>query len=400
MGTSSYIYAIGKRTLAAIVCALTLLGCDSVIYDGEGDCSVNYRVKFRYDMNLKFADAFAREVESVTLYLLDGGGRVVWQRTESGEALGKEGYAMEVDVAPGTYDLLAWCGSTDKGSFRIPESASGKELTCTLMRESGTDGTGHVREDLDRLYHGYLPNQTFGDTEGTYTYVVPLVKNTNNVRVVLQQTSGERLDEKRFSFRITAENGRMDWDNQLLPDEPVTYHAWHKQSATAGTALPDLPDAVTSVQCRYRRADHRTANGARQERDGPGGNRNESAATTAGGIAGGAQDEADGARQRHRKDRSQHPAGGLRPAGQRRIPPGYGRAGIPRPHGRVQHRMRAGRGNALGQHEHQHPFVENGLAKYGNLTIYAHVTERNHTHFHLSRDARRRDARVVPPDRT
>ena len=72
MGTSSYIYAIGKRTLAAIVCALTLLGCDSVIYDGEGDCSVNYRVKFRYDMNLKFADAFAREVESVTLYLLDG----------------------------------------------------------------------------------------------------------------------------------------------------------------------------------------------------------------------------------------------------------------------------------------------------------------------------------------
>ena len=39
MGTSSYIYAIGKRTLAAIVCALTLLGCDSVIYDGEGDCS-------------------------------------------------------------------------------------------------------------------------------------------------------------------------------------------------------------------------------------------------------------------------------------------------------------------------------------------------------------------------
>ena len=154
---------------------------------------------------------------------------------------------MEVDVAPGTYDLLAWCGSTDKGSFRIPESSSGKELTCTLKRESGSDGTGHVREDLDRLYHGYLPNQTFGDTEGTYTYVVPLVKNTNNVRVVLQQTSGEQLDEKRFSFRITAENGRMDWDNQLLPDEPVTYHAWHKQSATAGTALPDLPDAVTSV---------------------------------------------------------------------------------------------------------------------------------------------------------
>lgn len=42
---------------------------------------------------------------------------------------------------------------------------------------------------------------------GPSTYVVPLVKNTNNVRVVLQQTSGAPLDEKRSSFRITAENG-------------------------------------------------------------------------------------------------------------------------------------------------------------------------------------------------
>ena len=247
MGTSSYIYGIVRKTLAAIAGALALIGCDSVIYDGEGDCSVNYRVKFRYDMNLKFADAFASEVESVTLYLLDGDGKVVWQRTEAGEALAKEDYAMIVDVAPGTYDLLAWCGSTDKGSFQIPESLSGRELTCTLRRETDSDGTAHVREDLDRLYHGYLPDQTFGDTEGTYTYVVPLVKNTNNVRVVLQQTSGEKIDEKRFSFRITAENGRMDWDNELLPDEPITYHAWHKQSASAGTELPDLPDAITSV---------------------------------------------------------------------------------------------------------------------------------------------------------
>ena len=234
MGTSSYIYAIGKRTLAAIVCALTLLGCDSVIYDGEGDCSVNYRVKFRYDMNLKFADAFAREVESVTLYLLDGGGRVVWQRTESGEALGKEGYAMEVDVAPGTYDLLAWCGSTDKGSFRIPESASGKELTCTLMRESGTDGTGHVREDLDRLYHGYLPNQTFGDTEGTYTYVVPLVKNTNNIRVVLQQMNGGEVDDKNFTFRITDDNTLFAPDNSLISNGGQVYAPWTQGQRTVG----------------------------------------------------------------------------------------------------------------------------------------------------------------------
>ena len=79
MDISSYIRTAVFKLLVLSVGGLALPGCDSVIYDGEGDCSVNYRVKFRYDMNLKFADAFASEVESVTLYLLDSDGRVAWQ---------------------------------------------------------------------------------------------------------------------------------------------------------------------------------------------------------------------------------------------------------------------------------------------------------------------------------
>ena len=97
MDISSYIRTAVFKLLVLSVGGLALPGCDSVIYDGEGDCSVNYRVKFRYDMNLKFADAFASEVESVTLYLLDSDGRVAWQRTERGEALTKENYAMTVE---------------------------------------------------------------------------------------------------------------------------------------------------------------------------------------------------------------------------------------------------------------------------------------------------------------
>lgn len=213
------------QLLGFFVCMLVLHACDSVIYDDEGDCSVNYRVKFRYDYNMKFADAFAHEVNMVTLYLLDSDGRVVWQRTERGEALASEDYAMTVDVAPGEYDLLAWCGTDDKGSFTIPEAAVGAGLTCTLNREHAADGTAFVEKDLDRLFHGWLPEQTFGDTEGTYTYTVPLVKNTNNVRVVLQHLSGEAVDKDKFVFSIHDNNGSMDWDNSLLPDEQITYYA-------------------------------------------------------------------------------------------------------------------------------------------------------------------------------
>lgn len=237
---------ICRRLLAVSACCLALHACDNVIYDEEGDCSVNYRVKFRYDYNMKFADAFAHEVNTVTLYLLNEEGNVVWQRTEQGEMLASEDYAMNVDVSPGRYSLLAWCGTADKGSFTVPETTVGKELTCTLNRLHGPEREAYVDEDLDRLFHGRLDNQVFSETEGTYTYTVPLVKNTNNVRVVLQHLSGEPVDESKFIFSITDDNGLMDWDNRLLPDETITYYAWHTDAGEAGVDTePKETKAVT-----------------------------------------------------------------------------------------------------------------------------------------------------------
>lgn len=215
---------------------LTMVACDGSIYDYEGDCSITYRVKFRYDWNMKYADAFAHEVESVTLYVLDENGTVVWQRTESGDALAADDYAMTVDVEPGTYNLLAWCGTTDKGSFVIPDAATREGLTCTMNREhDAADGSAFVGDDLDRLFHGYLENQNFADTEGVYTITMPLKKDTNNIRIVLAHLSGsaEDLKASNFDFMITDTNGAMDWDNSLMDDEKITYHAWHVESGSA-----------------------------------------------------------------------------------------------------------------------------------------------------------------------
>lgn len=237
MNTLVYMKEINKTTTLPVLMLLSVLfvmtACDG-IYEDEGDCSVHYHVKFRYDMNMKFADAFAHEVNSVTLYVLDEQNNVVWQGSEQGETLAQEGYAMEVDVAPGSYSLLAWCGLAGGNSFAVPVSSRKEDLICSLKREHKLDGTAYVKEDLNRLYHGYLEKQTFSSEEGTHTFVVPLVKNTNNIRVVLQHLSGEPVDKDKFTFSITDENGVMNWDNKLLSDESVTYYAWHTDSGTAG----------------------------------------------------------------------------------------------------------------------------------------------------------------------
>ncbi len=76
-----------KAIFTLALCAMALSSCGDSFFNGEGDCDPHYRVKFRYDYNMKYADAFAHEVNTVTLYLLDANGNIVYENTESGAAL-------------------------------------------------------------------------------------------------------------------------------------------------------------------------------------------------------------------------------------------------------------------------------------------------------------------------
>ncbi|MCD8285048.1 MAG: FimB/Mfa2 family fimbrial subunit [Prevotellaceae bacterium] len=233
MITRSYIRRAAAKSLAlmSLLCCVALSACNDLIYDDEGDCS--YRVHFRYDYNMKYADAFAHEVSYVTLYVLDTDGNVVWQKTEEGDALARDGYSMVVDIDPGKYSLLAWCGTKDFGSFAVPQSTLATDLTCTLNRSRDAEGQAYVDTDVDRLFHGWLAETRYSDKDGIYSDTVPLIKDTNVFRIVLQHTSGDDVDVNKFTFTITDDNGSMDWDNSLLDDETLTYYAWHTDQGEA-----------------------------------------------------------------------------------------------------------------------------------------------------------------------
>lgn len=220
--------------LTALVATVLTSSCDSFIYEDEGDCDPYYKVRFVYDMNLKFADAFPQEVNSVTLYVADATtGAVVWSKHESGQALRSADYVMDVDVPPGNYTLLVWAGDGHRTHFAIPEAQTHKALTCTMLRDHANDGSAYIDHPLDRLYHGKLEAQEFPASQGVHTYTVPLVKNTNTVTVLLQHVSGEPVDPELFDFTISDVNGLMDWDNSLMPDEEITYRAHTVSSGTA-----------------------------------------------------------------------------------------------------------------------------------------------------------------------
>ena len=107
------LYSIRHKAYSLALTAALAVGVTScnTVWDND-DCGTEYRVKFKYDYNMLFTDAFPTQVPSVTLYAFDKDGQLVFQQSEEGEALAADDYYMTLDVDPGEYRLVAWAGLT------------------------------------------------------------------------------------------------------------------------------------------------------------------------------------------------------------------------------------------------------------------------------------------------
>ena len=239
-------------TLFVAVLGMTIVSCSDILDEEVVDCSVEYRVKFKYDHNMKNADAFSNEVRSVTLYAFDQEGNFVYQRTEQGDILGEDGYSMPLEVEAGDYRFITWAGLEGEESFSVPVLTPGvstiDDLTCRMNRISTrSDGSAIVNEDLKPLWHGEVTQHSFTSRAAmVQELTIPLIKNTNNVRVVLQHLSGSPVEVDKFTFTITDENGWMNHDNSLLEDEELTYYAWRTDDGVA-ELNPNGSRAQTSI---------------------------------------------------------------------------------------------------------------------------------------------------------
>jgi len=248
-----------KKWLLAAAAALgsmaSLTSCDSVIFDDEGDCSVTYRLKFRYDRNMKWADAFANEVKTVRLYAFSRTtGTLAWQQTAAAADIAAGG--MTLDLPAGDYTLLAWCTGDERDdatattpAFTIPDATVGTtridDMTCRLSRGEG----GECKRPLPALFHGRmdltLPESEFDG--GEFTWTMDLTKDTNHVRIILQHLSGEPVNPDDFIFTIEEENGLLGADNNPLADETIVYGPYH-----TGSGITDMtkPDSYTNTITR------------------------------------------------------------------------------------------------------------------------------------------------------
>lgn len=231
-----------------LMTGLLMASCDSLIYEEQGDCTPQYALRLKYDHNIKFADALANEVTEVSVYFFDPSGTLVYTKTEGIDRIAANDNRMTVEVAPGLYDIVAWGHGHRQDGTGFSYSGAGTpaalgDIHRSLERKPAPAANGNamsfVDTDLHGLYHARVRDAAFPDEEGLHETTLSFVKDTNVIRVLLQQINGHELNADDFDFYLTSENGSIDPDNRLKADEVIAYRAWSKKSGMAGMDLPD-----------------------------------------------------------------------------------------------------------------------------------------------------------------
>ena len=217
--------------MSAVFCAALLAASCESIFEQETDCSTKFRFEFRkhrqalQSVNGKAADVFDSEVRTVHLFVFDAvtGEPVVEQfattdrlRTEAELKLGSgtQRSLLPVDLAPGRYRIVAWCGLDENdgnNAFELsgPGSRAGFGYDACRIRLNAARQP--VNDDkYEAVYHGCVADVTVSGTG----QVVPveLTKDTNEIAVWIQHTSAT-FAEGDYEVVYTDANGTMRFDD-------------------------------------------------------------------------------------------------------------------------------------------------------------------------------------------
>lgn len=239
----------GLATAALLLLATAVTGgCGMMDYEGP-DCTTHRRIRFTYDWNMLFADAFPHEVKTLTLYAFTPDGTLAYARTASTDSIIQKGYMDIDDLRPGSYDLLVWANGEERhaGTYTFGQATLGAQERGSLTATVNRPLSNIIDHDLTPLYYGTLDEADFTDlpTGGVREVTVNLMKDTELFRIVLQNQSGERLDPSEFRFAITDNNGALDAANNLVADDTLRYEAWSVTNGTAG--IGDSTATVTAM---------------------------------------------------------------------------------------------------------------------------------------------------------
>ena len=208
--------------------ALMQLGAASCDYIHEDIEPCDHYLHFSYTYNMLSADAFVPQMtnqetaKQVELFIYDEAGQFLRSQTISSAEL--ETNRIQLDLEPGTYQLLAWAGLNDT-DYTWTKPEAGDNIDDWQVRVNGV--TDCVERELLGLFQGRMtltiPEGGETDTE------FPLVKNTNKIRFVLiDANSGTEVSTNDYTVMAVTTNGDLDANNQPISDDTFVWTPYTK----------------------------------------------------------------------------------------------------------------------------------------------------------------------------
>ncbi len=219
-----------------LIGSLIMTSCDSF---NEDLLECRLFVKFKYDYNMEFADAFHSQVDKVELYVFDKDGKFLFKQAEEGSTLGTGSYLMEVKLPVGQYQFMAWAGAHD--SYDITSLQAGVSSIADLKLQLKREETLIIDKELEPLWYGEINNVDFTGTTDQ-TEVINLIKDTNKVRFVFQGSNEDSwgVDVNAYTYEIIESNGYLAHDNSLLGDDNLSFRPYHIEQKNLAAGIVEL----------------------------------------------------------------------------------------------------------------------------------------------------------------
>ena len=191
-------------------------------------------VRFRYDYNMEFADAFYAQVDKVELYVFDKNGKYLFKQAEEGSALSTGNYLMEVELPVGQYQFMAWAGARD--SYDITSLTPGVSTLTDLKLKLKREASLIINKRMETLWYGEVINVNFDGTVHQ-TETINLIRDTKIVRFGFQSYTGSwTLDMNDYDYEIIESNGH----NSLLDDDVLSFRPYYMEQKDPATAYVDM----------------------------------------------------------------------------------------------------------------------------------------------------------------
>lgn len=255
----------------------SLVSCeDSFIFDDRSECYSGVKLRFVYDYHMEpGANSFPANVDCVTVFVFDTEGNYVTQFSETTDVLRSESYRMDLPLAEGSYQLLAYGGITcehNKFDFTpdwLNKGRAGNMIDDILVSLPLSNGeSANKLHDLEErtggLFYGTIPLEITEDDWGTQSSLrevtLPMMKDTNNIQIILQELSvPDKVDYKNFDFKIIDDNFILDSENNFVSVVTDDYQPVYKPYAAENRHMgyteagvnngdPSMTDRTKEVQ--------------------------------------------------------------------------------------------------------------------------------------------------------